>query len=688
MLTPLLSPTLWAGDKTDSLLSVIRGTETDSNKAVAYMLLGVEYATKDTDSSSQFYETAAQLCAKNDWFLLHGKVLTNQAFDAYYGLNSDTCLALIDSAIVKYKKSSDNDNNLLIAYYNKGVFIGTYGKIEDAIESYQLALSFKEQANNPTYASYILNNLGFLYRQIGAYDKAIESIIETIKIKEELNEPTLGFSYTILAKNYESINEPLLANDQYNLALDLYKTQQDSGRVAVCYRNIAQNLLKLNEKDSAAIYLQKSFNLFRTLGYKDQLALTYLANSELEEVKGDREKQQKAIDSAEIILPKEGFESILASILCKRVNLTLASKLSVLTLTRAKKDAHKARSIWESSQNLENLVVVNSALSRIHENLGNKDSALHFSRVHISLKDSLLEVEKLTTVRRLNVEFQTEKRLAQIAVLNEENKLKEESLKASAKLESAQKIVIWVLTSGLIILGVLLYIISRILNSNKQAHKRLTEKSAIIEKQNTEREYLLKEIHHRVKNNLQIISSLLDMQLKGLEDQKLRDTLIESRSRVASMGLIHQLLYEGNSQASVYLKPYIEQLTTYIAQSFGKANEVSIEVNVSEELTINIETAIPFGLIVTELITNAYKYAFVESENGRICIGVVQTKESYKLTFSDNGVGLPQELDIKKTKSLGLRLVKNLTQQLKGSLTYLTDEGATFSIEFFEKELN
>ena len=95
MLAPLLSPTLRAEEKIDSLKTVVQSSESDSNKAVAYMLLGIEYATKDLDSSTRYYETASQLCAANDWFSLHGKVLTNMAFDAFYS-NNDTCLNLID----------------------------------------------------------------------------------------------------------------------------------------------------------------------------------------------------------------------------------------------------------------------------------------------------------------------------------------------------------------------------------------------------------------------------------------------------------------------------------------------------------------------------------------------------------------------------------------------------------------
>lgn len=678
---------VFSQSKIDSLKTVVHGTEKDSNIAYAYMLLGIEYATRDVDSSAQFYDLATQLCTENNWFLLHGKVLTNQAYDAHYISNSESCLVLMDSAI-HFCEKSESASLILIAYYNKGFFLSEYGSIEEAIESYLIALSYREKANNPTYTSYALNNLGYLYRELGAYDKAIEAIIETIKLKESINEATLGYSYSILAKNYESINESQQAIDQFKSALKIYLAQNDSGRIGVCYRNIAQNLLKLKAKDSAAIYLQKAFKLFRTLEYDNQLALTFLAQSELEEMNGDNSKQELAIDSAEFVLPKEGFDAILADIYFKKSKLLFERKSNKRGLSDAVKNAHQARSIWLKSQSLEKLVLTSEVLSNLYESLGKGDSALYYSRVFTTLKDSLLAAEKMATVRRLNVEFQTEKRMAKIATLNEENALKEERLKAAVELERAQQIVIIVLAVGLLLLAILIYVIWRIFNANKKAHNELKEQSSIIEKQNTEREYLLKEIHHRVKNNLQIISSLLDMQLKGLEDQKLRDTLIESRSRVASMALIHQLLYEGNSQARVNLKPYTEQLTSYISQSFGKDNRAKLKLNIDDDLTTNIETAIPFGLIVTELMTNAYKYAFINTENNLIDIGVTVIGESYALSFSDNGIGLPEGLDVMKTKSLGLRLVKNLTQQLKGKLTYTRLEGTTFKIEFFEKQLN
>jgi two-component sensor histidine kinase len=681
-----LSSTAGANNEIDALKLLVNSSSNDSILVESYMQLGIQYATFDQDSSFYFYGKAEKICETNQWHSYEGKVLINLAFDIYYGSGSDTSIQLMNRAIALFKKVPVT-NNLMIAYYNRGVFLSQFGSYVEALESYELALSLKEQLNLPVYESYCLNNMAKIYQDIGAYDKAIEFILASIKLKKELAEPTIVYSFLMLAKNYESINEYELAISQYKETVKLTAQQSDSGRTGVSLRGQADNFIKLNQLDSSRLYLDKAFALFQVLGYKDQLALCYLTEAAYLTQINDFSGALSALSSAEKILPKDEFSSIRGSILFQKAKLVLESKPSATAIKSAIADAKTARDIFLGSDQLEELTHTNATLYNLYQLTGNKDSALLYAQRYILLNESLLNKQTLEAVKRLHIEYGTEKRIAKIAQLNIENDLKEERLVASEKLDKAQQVIIGVLTSGLAVLSILFYIIWRIFKSNKRAHNELKVKSEIIEKQNTEREYLLKEIHHRVKNNLQIISSLIDMQMKGVEDERLRATLIESRSRVASMALIHQMLYEGNNESRVKLQSYVTELTKHIAQSFGKQKEVRFEIIISEELSTNIETAIPFGLIITELATNSFKYAFENATKPIINVSVDIEKNAMKLVFADNGCGLPDGFEIENAKSLGLRLVKNLTQQLKGQLTYRNNEGATYSISFFERHL-
>ena len=200
-----------------------------------------------------------------------------------------------------------------------------------------------------------------------------------------------------------------------------------------------------------------------------------------------------------------------------------------------------------------------------------------------------------------------------------------------------------------------------------------------------EKEVLLKEIHHRVKNNMQVICSLLDMQSRYIDNSKTVTLLQESKHRIYSMALIHEKLYRSQNLDRINFSEYLQTLSHNLIQSFGdRAEDIELDTQFDPAF-VNIETAIPCGLIVNELISNAIKYAFKKTETGRVeVILVTKCNSKFTLKVNDNGCGLPDNLDIDKSESLGLRLVKILTRQLRGKLTIYNHPGALFQIEFSE----
>ncbi|MCG2829086.1 PAS domain S-box protein [Methanothermobacter sp. K4] len=190
-----------------------------------------------------------------------------------------------------------------------------------------------------------------------------------------------------------------------------------------------------------------------------------------------------------------------------------------------------------------------------------------------------------------------------------------------------------------------------------------------------EKEALLREVHHRVKNNFQIISSLINLQLPEIQDPA---PLLDLQSRVQSMALVHELLYESEDITSIDMRRYIERLTSSILDSYHAAG---IELNVSvEDVTLPIETAVPLGLIINELITNSVKYAF--SEGGEITVELESEGDDFILTISDNGVGFSPGFVLEESDSLGLKLVGGLVDQLDGDLEVNMEDGTEFRVKF------
>ncbi|MEG4406225.1 PAS domain S-box protein [Microcoleus sp. MON2_D5] len=202
-----------------------------------------------------------------------------------------------------------------------------------------------------------------------------------------------------------------------------------------------------------------------------------------------------------------------------------------------------------------------------------------------------------------------------------------------------------------------------------------------------EKEVLLKEIHHRVKNNMQIISSLLQLQAQYIEDEATLTLFEESQTRIHSMALIHEQLYQSENLDQIALSPYVENLVANLYQSFGCGN-TPIQFNLKvDPIYLNIETAIPCGLIINELVSNSLKYAFVLSLEGEIAIKFHEINDhQFHLTIQDNGRGFPADLDIENSETLGLRLVKMLAYQLEGTLAIDSQCGICYNLIF--KELN
>ncbi|MFL5762532.1 MAG: sensor histidine kinase [Bacteroidia bacterium] len=204
-----------------------------------------------------------------------------------------------------------------------------------------------------------------------------------------------------------------------------------------------------------------------------------------------------------------------------------------------------------------------------------------------------------------------------------------------------------------------------------------------------EKEVLLKEIHHRVKNNLQVISSLLNLQSEKIKQPDLLETFMESQNRIRAMALVHEKLYQSNDLSEIDFTEYMHSFITYMNSTYNLDPE-NIRIHVNADLKphlFKIDTAIPCSLILNELISNSCKYAFPNKGKGNIHLHFALEKETektayYLLEVADDGVGIPDDIDIRNTNSLGLQLVDMLTQQIEGKVELQRSNGTKFTIRF------
>ena len=321
------------------------------------------------------------------------------------------------------------------------------------------------------------------------------------------------------------------------------------------------------------------------------------------------------------------------------------------------------------------LLPVYQELHEYHANHQKYQQAYDYLLKFNAIEDSLLSLEKNKQVEELEAKYELDKKQKQVALLAKENKIKTLETQQQKNAKRALFLVVGIL-SLLFLLLINRYRIKR------KSNRLLAQKNTLIAKALQEKEMLLKEVHHRVKNNLQIISSLLNLQGKFNRRQDPKVILKQSQHKIQTMAIIHEKLYQSDNLASIDLKNYLESLIQHFKSGYDLADQNIDFATQIDQITLKMDHLVPCGLIINELITNSLKYAFPDQAQGQIQVKATQKDETCVLVVKDNGIGLPPEFTLDNLNSLGLHLVQGLTDQLRGSFELLKSEGAGFKITF------
>lgn len=310
--------------------------------------------------------------------------------------------------------------------------------------------------------------------------------------------------------------------------------------------------------------------------------------------------------------------------------------------------------------------------------------------------DSVFNASKINEVASLQARFETEAKDRDIQVQSKNILLQKKDILLLTKQNQLEHYQVEKsqlrgnLITGCAVLLILLLLIgySRYrlkIKSNLELQRQqqlITAKNNELEHLLNENQWLLREVHHRVKNNLQIVISLLNSQSAYLHDEVALNAVLESKMRVQAMSLIHQKLYGNEDVSTIFLPEYIRDLVGYLKDSFRTAKSVYIDQDIAP-ISLDVSQAVPVGLILNEAITNAFKYAFPFAESDVLTIKLSQKLPfGVSLTISDNGRGLTPDIDLKKIKSFGLKLIRGLTEDLGGNLTIYSNKGTTLTIDF------
>lgn len=328
-------------------------------------------------------------------------------------------------------------------------------------------------------------------------------------------------------------------------------------------------------------------------------------------------------------------------------------------------------------------------LSNAYESVHQYNKALDYHQKFHQLRDSIQDARHALEVAELEVQYASEKKTQEIESLGGELMEKQDQLSATSNLNTLLWVGVGILLV-IIVLGYYIFLLNRKSNQRmREQQHQIIEKNTEVRRALKEKEVLLKEIHHRVKNNLQIISSLLNLQSNSVDDERAINVIREGQERIRAIALIHQKLYQNKNLAFINFQDYITDLVGQQGAAF-RSNGIPVNYHVATNgVSLNLDTAVPLGLIISELISNANKHAFNGQEDKEINIELspAERKGLYRLKVSDNGVGMPDDYDPENTESLGLEIVKSLTEQLDGEMEIGNKEGAVFTILFNEQEM-
>ncbi len=706
----------------DSLLQVLGKTGPDTIRVNLLFTLVEKLRRSDYDRAVAFYEEAYQLTRNLNWQkgIALSHIRRGQLNSA--GNNIPGAQEEYIKALEKYRKLNDQ-NGIADACLKVGITYGMQSDYHKAAEYFLLSLEANEKIGDKKRISDNYNNIGHCYKYLGNYEKALDYYHQSLEVTEELKDSAgIAMMYNHIAIIYDYQGNYKMALDHYFKSLRINEQLGIDVEIGAAYGNIGIVFYYLEDYEQALIYQKRNLEMMQKTGEKRGEGIAYFNigniyerqgkyDLALENIKkgmqlrietGDRQGIATGYHNLGLIYHKQGQNDLAVEMFEKGLALSdeIDYKLGIAQnsvnlgmIYYQTGNIKLARSYLENAMDIgmelgypEIIRASAEWLGRVNAGLNNYREAYQYMLLFEEMDDSLTSAENIKKITRMEMQYDFDKQEQKMVFEQEQERLRhQEEIKR-------QKIIKTSFFIGFCLIALMAFFILRSYYQKKKANELLAEQKEEIQAMNDmlkdsldEKEVLLKEIHHRVKNNLQIISSLLNLQSHNIEDHSVKGAVMEGQSRVKSMALIHQVLYQSDRLSKINFQEYLEQLVGFLSSSFMPVDKKIMAKVEADNTHLDIDTAIPLGLIVNELVSNAFKYAFREMEKGELRVEIKKHDgESYKLKVSDNGTGLPEGFDMNQTSSLGLKLVNILTRQLQGELKISNKNGAVFEITFKE----
>lgn len=616
------------------LIDVANATKDPYRRARSWLVLsGIFFLTAETDSTAITAQRVLDIIGDSQeagMLQMKSEALLNLGSNSYREGKIVAAVELLDSALATPQLSV---YNAIRIRNNLSVLLNETGDYDDALEYGREVWEYGLANNDQALVATALGNMANIHCSIRDYERAIELHRQALALRRAMRTPeeVLNTYYSIATVFYEK-GQP---DSCYFYSNKLLRDSKKPERPYWTFRALYLLILTAQKATIQNIgsYLEQAEQM---LNYSQ--ALTEIDRYDLQIAMAEYYHYDQQYPLA-ISYARNGLEGIRQL----DPDTSLLWSNGLLVLSEAQYKAGDYQAAW----------ITQRALTEVNKVLNNRNQAIATANTAVELELTQNQLARQKAEQKTLLEQQA----------------------------SASRTKLFALLLGLI--GVILAIMYLAYRRAQRDKKIIIQQNAVVQQSLQEKETLLREIHHRVKNNLQIISALLDKQARQSSNEAVQRLIREGQERIRSMALIHQNLYQSKDLNHVDIKSYLQELSRNIERSQSRSGqEISLELRIVEE-KLDIDRAIPVGLVLNELLTNAYKYAFRDGRTGKITIDFYKQGEEHLLCVKDNGVGLPSDVHLRGSQSLGLNLVQGLVRQLDGALEWpSTQEGTTVLIRF------
>ncbi len=616
------------------------------------------YKKLNYEESLPYFQTLARISRELNKPIINAKALRYLSEIAYTKGDVKKALKYSDSLLIINENNKIKDCSYLLNLNQAGRMYMEDLKERKSIQIYKKGITDYWKNKCPDDYLFLLSNIGIAYNYLGILDSAMFYNLKTARLADSLGD------FDSKSQAYYNIGSIYKKHKDYQQAEKYFlKAIEDSSKISEryiykTYKELGAIYPSMKKYELALKYNKLAYNYYKKIGHNLFALIILNEISGMFEKKGDKEMAllyaDKALEEAKKIPDPLYFTGV------------LFTKAYILLEMNKIKEAEKViNQIMEEKEGLARLgsdgkIHLYEKLYLLNKKKKNFKEALKYHEIFTDLYDSIINLQKQKNFSELEVKYQTEKKEKEILQLQNETKSKQLALEKNSKK-------IWIL--GITLSAVLLFFI--LLGF---FYYKLKQKKNIIE-------LLQRDLHHRVKNNLSIISAFVDDLLEKINDPELKTKLIDLNNRIQSINELHRQLYKDVDITGMSMRKYVDKIARMVQSSYGNEN-IEVKNLIDNNVKIDPNRASLLGLVINEFITNSFKHAFEKFQKGKIFIELIKKDAKYILRMKDNGAGLPDDFHQKSQVSFGMDIFNLIAKQLNGKMHLSGKNGVELIIEF------